>query len=409
MNQPINPVQQVDFAFYVIFGISIVLLFGITLIALFMVYRYHHERHPKPEKLKDNVWLEVVWILLPSLLVMAMFYYGWVGFKALRSVPEGAMQVDVVGRMFDWSFEYPDGKRSNVLYVPVDTPVRLNITSDDVIHSLYIPAFRIKMDAVPGMDTYAWFQPTELGTFDILCSEYCGIQHANMLSTVEVVSRADFEEWLNSSTKAQQDAVALFENYGCTSCHSLDGSRGTGPTLLNLYGKKHVVVTPDGTEKTIVVDKQYLREAIYDPNKLITKGYPAVMPSYEGQVPEEELAIMIGWMTGEIEEKPDGKALMENNGCLSCHSTDGSIIAAPSFKGLWGKDIALKQGETKVSKKFDAKVFENILRHPEIVKEGDWNVMMPVYDSFTPDEIDAMADYLKSLAVDEEQQNNDKQ
>lgn len=409
MDQPINPVQQVDFAFYVIFGISIVLLFGITLVALFMVYRYHHERHPVASKLKDNVWLEIIWVLLPSLLVISMFYYGWIGFKALRSVPDGAMEVQVVGRMFSWSFEYPDGKRSKVLYVPVGTPIRLNITSDDVIHSLYIPAFRIKMDAVPGMETYAWFDPRTLGSYDILCSEYCGIKHANMLSTVEVVSREDFEKWLKSESKAQQTAVVLFENYGCTGCHSLDGSRGSGPSLLNLFGTKQVVVEPDGNEKTIVVDKKYLREAIYEPNKSITKGYPAVMPSYKGEVSEDDLALMIGWMTGEIEKKPDGKVLLEDNGCLSCHSTDGSIIEAPTLKGIWGKRLLLQQGGVSIRKKMDRAVLEQILRNPETVRDGSWKVMMPAYDTLTPDEITAIAEYLKTLTADEDRKKSDKQ
>jgi cytochrome c oxidase subunit 2 len=309
MDQPINPVQQIDFAFYVIFGISIVLLFGITLVALFMVYHYKHERHPVASKLKDNVWLEIIWILLPSLLVISMSYYGWIGFKALRSVPDGAMEVQVVGRMFSWSFEYPDGKRSNIMYVPVGTPIRLKITSDDVIHSLYIPAFRIKMDAVPGMETYAWFDPETLGSYDILCSEYCGVKHANMLSTVEVVSIEDFERWLKSESTAQQTAVAL----------------------------------------------------------------------------------------------------LENNGCLSCHSTDGSIIVAPTLKGLWGKRLLLQQSGVSIRKKLDRAVLEQILRNPETVRDGSWKVMMPAYDSLTPDEITAIAEYLKTLPADEDRKKSDKQ
>jgi len=408
MNQPISPVQHVDFAFYVIFGISITLLFGITFVALFMVYRYHHDRHPKPQKVKDSVWLEALWIILPSLLVVSMFYYGWVGFKALRTVPDEAMQVNVVARMFSWSFEYPGGKRSNTLYVPLNKPVRLNITSVDVIHSLYIPAFRIKMDAVPGMETYAWFKPTELGTFDIMCSEYCGVEHANMLSNVQVLTDNEFEEWLNCTPPFQDEALALFERYGCISCHSLGEDKKRGPSLLTLYRKKVVVITPEGEEKTIVVDKEYLRDAIYNPDKYVPKGMAAGMPSYKDEISEAELSVMLCWMTGELTDKPMGRLLMENNGCLSCHSTDGSMGVAPSFKGLWGEEVELTVNGTKVRKKFDIKVFESILRHPEIVKGGKWQVTMPPYKSLTPDEIDSMARYLESLSVDKETRGENK-
>lgn len=397
MKQPINPVQHVDFAFFFIFGAAVIILLGITVVTLIMVYKYHHKRNPVPSHISYNFWLEAVWIVLPSILVMFMFHYGWVGFKALRTVPANAMEVNVVGRMFSWSFEYDDGTRSSVLYVPVNTPVRLNITSDDVIHSLYIPAFRIKMDAVPGMDTYAWFEAGSLGKYDILCAEYCGVKHANMLSTVEVVSKDDFEKWLKSESQEQVSALELFESYGCRSCHSVDGSRGVGPSLKNLIGVKQVVVTPDGKERTVVIDRKYLREAILNPEKFITKGYPPVMPSYEGQIPDKDLEIMLGWMTGEIETKPDGRKVMEDNGCLSCHSTDGSTLEAPTLKDLWGKRITLEQKGIKNRRKLDRRVLEQILRKPEIVRDGSWSAMMPAYDSLTPKEIDAMADYLKTL------------
>ena len=401
MIQPINPVQQVDRAFYFIFGASIIILLGITVAALVMVYRYHHTRHPVSARISGNMLLEAVWIILPSILVLFMFHYGWVGYKALRTVPENAMEVSVVGRMFSWSFAYEDGKRSNVLYVPVNTPVRLNITSDDVIHSLYIPAFRIKMDAVPGMDSYAWFDADTLGSYDILCAEYCGVQHANMLSTVEVVSQEDFDKWLASESSEQEEAVALFNNYGCTGCHSLDGSRNVGPSLKNLFGKKQIVVDAENKEHEIVVDKQYLREAIYEPEKYVVKGYPAVMPSYKGQVSGKEVERMIGWITGEIAQKPVGRDIVENNGCLSCHSTDGSILVAPSFKGIWNKRITLEQNGIRNRTRLNRAVLEEILHDPSIVREGKWDVMMPDYKSLSAEEIDAIGAYLKSLAGDE--------
>lgn len=401
--QSLDPVAQVDFAFYFILGISIVLLAGITVVALYFVFRYHHTRNPVPEDISNNTAAEIAWTLIPTLIVMAMFYYGWTGFKALRTVPDNAMEVQVTGRMFSWSFEYENGKRSNTLYVPVGTPVKLNMTSVDVLHSFYVPAFRIKMDTVPGMDTYAWFYPKEKGAYDVLCAEYCGMKHANMITTVEVVEPDTFKEWLADRGGGQEKARKLFESYGCTACHSLDGSDGIAPTLKDIYGTLRVVVLPDGTEKEVEANEQYLEHAILYSLEEIVKGYEPVMPNYEGAIKQDDLDAMVGWMSGSIKTIAAGRDLMQQQGCISCHSTDGSIIAGPSFKDIWNRSTTVIRNGNEVEIEANEEYLVKAIREPmdDIVK--GWDPIMPPYDHLSAEEVGQMLDYMKSLSDTEGQ------
>lgn len=192
-----TPVQGVDQAFWYILGISIVLLFGITAVMVFFVIRYRRSIHPEPADIRDNMLLELFWTLIPTLIALSMFYMGWKSYIGLRSVPENAMQVEVTAQMFSWLFSYDNGKETeNELVVPLGKAVKLNLTSVDVIHSFYIPAFRIKVDAVQGMKTYAWFQADSLGEYDIQCTEYCGTDHSAMTAKLRIVPEQDYLQWL---------------------------------------------------------------------------------------------------------------------------------------------------------------------------------------------------------------------
>lgn len=192
-----DPVVGVDRAFWYILAISAVFLTGITLVMVYFVVRYRRSRHPHPEDIRGNWQLEVLWTVIPTIIALSMFAVGWKSYTGLRSVPSGSMEVQVVAQMFSWIFVYDNDKESeNLLVVPEHTPVKLNIESLDVIHSFYLPAFRVKADAVKGLPTYAWFRSGDPGTFDIMCAEYCGIDHANMLAKLKVVPRAEYEAWL---------------------------------------------------------------------------------------------------------------------------------------------------------------------------------------------------------------------
>ncbi len=194
-----TPVQGVDQAFWYILGVSIVLLTGITAVMVYFVIRYRRSRNPVPSDIRDNYMLEIIWTIIPTLIALSMFWVGWKSYVGLREVPEDAIEIEVYAQMFSWVFVYDNDKESeNELVVPLGSSVKLNITSEDVLHSFYVPAFRIKVDAVRGMDTYAWFQADEVGEYDIQCTEYCGTDHYAMIGTLKIVDETEYEEWLET-------------------------------------------------------------------------------------------------------------------------------------------------------------------------------------------------------------------
>jgi cytochrome c oxidase subunit II len=288
--------EAVDPVFMFIFGACLVILIGITVAMVWFVIRYHRSRSPEPtSQVEGSLWLEIIWTALPTLLVLSMFYYGWSGYLTLRGVPPGAMQVTAVGRMWSWSFQYPNGKTSSKMYVPVGKPVQVNIESKDVLHGFYIPAFRIKRDAVPGMKNHVWFVANKPGSYDIFCSQYCGTSHSAMISTVEAISPEKYEDWLKEGTAGAAEAgKALLEKYGCLGCHSLDGSPKVGPTFKGLFGSK-VMVKRDGKSAEVTADEAYLRESILVPSAAIVESFPPIMP-VTADLPEADLKAIVEYL-----------------------------------------------------------------------------------------------------------------
>ena len=288
-NLLITTTQAVDPVFKFIIGVSIVLLLGITATMVAFVIRYRRSRAPEPtSQSSGNIWLEIVWIVLPSILVLAMFYYGWSGYLSLRNVPKGALPVTATARMWSWSFTYANGKTSPKLYVPVGKPVVVELVSKDVLHGFYIPAFRVKHDVVPGMKNHVWFVASKPGSYDLFCSVYCGVGHSAMITTVEAVPPAEFTAWLEKREGKEDESAgkALLEKHGCLGCHSLDGTPKVGPSFKGIFGQKVTVLT-SGTERTITVDEAYLRRSILDPNADVVKGYQPIMPAVPGLTPDE--------------------------------------------------------------------------------------------------------------------------
>ena len=214
--------------------------------------------------------------------------------------PGNALHVNVIGRRWYWSFEYPDTGliNDNELHVPVDKAVKLVLTSEDVIHSLYVPAFRLKRDAVPGRYNKAWFRATEVGEFDLFCAEYCGTSHSDMLATVIVHEPGEFETWLEAASNfldrvsPAEGGKRLTSARGCVTCHSVDGSAGIGPTFQGLFG--HEQLLSDGS--SVVVDEDYIRESILEPQAKIAAGYDAVMPTYQGRLKDREITAIIEYI-----------------------------------------------------------------------------------------------------------------
>lgn len=295
---------SVDDIFFFIVGICVVLLIGVTGAMLYFVVRYSRKRNPDPEDVKDNLLLEIIWTVIPTFLVLVMFWVGWKGFQYMRTAPPDAMLVKVTGRMWTWSFEYENGKQSTVLNVPVRRPIKLAITSADVLHSFFIPAYRVKEDAVPGRETRLWFLPDEVGTYDVFCTEYCGAGHSGMITKVAVMTQKDFYGWYKgeapataAGAKKLPDGSALMREKGCVACHSLDGTAKAGPTLKGVLGRKVIVVTA-GKERAITVDEAYLRRSLLDPQADVVKGFPPIMPSQKDVLKDDEIDAIILHLKG---------------------------------------------------------------------------------------------------------------
>jgi cytochrome c oxidase subunit 2 len=292
---PSNTAGKVEDAFLFIVVCCVILLVIVTVCMVVFLVKYNRERHPRPEHVKESMLLEVTWTVIPTILVIFMFYFGWVDFQYIRNPPKDAMTINVTARQWSWLFEYENGQQSDVLNVPVGKPVRLIMTSADVLHCLFIPAYRIKEDCVPGMKTHLWFTANEVGTYDIFCTEYCGIGHSHMRTKVVAMNPGDFEKWANAKPgKTVVDlGPMILQAKGCLGCHTLDGTSKVGPTFNDLVGRKETVIAM-GQEKSITVDETFIREHILNPGSVLVKGYPPVMP--KTPMSDEELKTIISYM-----------------------------------------------------------------------------------------------------------------
>jgi cytochrome c oxidase subunit 2 len=280
-------------------GVMAVLIF--VLIVFFGArYRKNSPHGRKIDRSKEN-HLEWGWTLATILVFMGMFVAGASSFFRMNLAPPGAYEVTVVGKQWMWKFEHPDGHREiNSLHVPIDKPVLLTMTSQDVIHSLFVPAFRLKQDVVPGRYVYKWFQATKPGTYHLFCTQYCGTMHSDMVGEVIAMNDVDFQQWLKvgvvpialaSATTRVARGFELFKSRGCASCHG-NGATVRAPDLAGLYQSK--VLLTDGA--SVVADDNYLRESILNPRAKIVHGFDAVMPSFSGALNEDEVLDLIHYI-----------------------------------------------------------------------------------------------------------------
>jgi cytochrome c oxidase subunit II len=289
-----NFVDKVDFSFYFIIGISVILLIAVTVVMIMFAIKYSRKRNPKATQIEGDTRLEILWTVIPTILVLAMFYFGWTGYVPLRNVPDDAMKVDVTGRMWSWTFEYENGKKNDRLVVPLGQAVVLNMTSLDVVHSFYVPAFRVKEDVNPGGESYLWFEAQELGSYDIYCAEYCGLRHSYMITKLDVVPQEEFDAWVvegfdpNKEKDPIQEGYEITRSNGCIGCHSTDGSVIVSSSFKGLYGSTRTVVT-DGEERQITIDDAYIKKSILDPGADLVKGIQPVMPPYAGTISNEDI------------------------------------------------------------------------------------------------------------------------
>ncbi len=290
---------DVDWVFNFILGISAFFFVLIVVLMVVFIIRFRRREGRKHDKGPIHSFaLELTWTIIPTIIVLLIFGYGFTTFMNMKIVPDNAYEINVTGQKWKWFFRYPNGHVAEDLHVPVDVPVRLIITSDDVIHSLFVPAFRIKMDAVPGRYTETWFQAKDPGEYFLFCAEYCGTDHSDMTAMVIVHETGGFENWLEDASnflKNMPPAEAgerLYQVRGCNQCHSIDGSGDQGPTFKNLFG--HKVALKDGS--TVVADENYIRQSILEPMADIVAGFEAVMPTYQGKLKSEEITAIIEFL-----------------------------------------------------------------------------------------------------------------
>ncbi len=246
---------------------------------------------------EHNTTLEITWSIIPLLLCVALCVWGFQGFVSLRTPPKGSLEIHATGQKWKWLFDYPHGT-DDVLHVPVDRPVRIVIHSVDVLHSLFIPNFRVKMDAIPGRYTDLWFQATKVGEYPIFCAEYCGTSHSDMLAKVVVHPPGGYENWLIEQKKKMEDiplpelGKLLYQKQGCATCHTLDGSKLIGPTWKGMFGRPSRFT--DGT--SVTADENYIRQSILDPQAKIVESFPPSMPTYQGKLSDRQLSGIVEYI-----------------------------------------------------------------------------------------------------------------
>jgi cytochrome c oxidase subunit 2 len=277
---------------------SLTIVFGVLLTTLILYFAVKYRRRDEdeiPRPVAGSHRLEAVWIVIPFVLAMGIFVWSAQIYYRMYRPPDEAIDVYVVAKQWMWKFQHLDGHREiNELHVPVGRKVKLTMTTEDVIHSFYVPAFRIKMDVVPGKYSTMWFEPTKAGRYHLFCAEYCGTSHSAMIGWIDVMEAPEYQAWLSGGAGEGSLATTgekLFQQFACITCHKSDGT-GRGPSLENVFGKQ--VQLSDG--QRVVADEAYVRESITNPRAKVVAGYQPIMPTFQGQISEEQLLELVAYV-----------------------------------------------------------------------------------------------------------------
>ena len=298
---------DVDALFYFIFWVSVILF--TVVVGLMVVFAIRYRRRGKAgltSGVSHNTPLEITWTVIPIILVMIVFFWGFKTYLKMRVAPKDSIEIKVTGQKWFWTFDYPEGANTtNDLVVPVNKPIKLLMSSTDVIHSFYVPGFRIKMDVLPNRYTVTWFEADRMGTFDLFCTEYCGTGHSQMIGKVRVVSEREYATFLEESggpgegEPLDEYGAKLYKARACNTCHTIDGSRLVGPSFKGIYGEQTVI--SDGSRVT--VDENYIRESILKPQAKVVAGYDPVMPTYQGILKPRDVDALIAFIKSLQEQK----------------------------------------------------------------------------------------------------------
>jgi cytochrome c oxidase subunit 2 len=292
------------YIFLVVLSAFMTLAIFLTIALFGMQYRRRHGR--EAHQIEGSLILEIAWSVIPLGIFVLIFGWGAVIYFHQRTPPRDASEIYVVGKQWMWKIQHLEGQREiNELHVPVDKDIKLIMTSQDVIHSFFVPEFRVKQDVLPGRYTTLWFRATETGTYHLFCAQFCGTQHSGMIGQVVVMSPADYQNWMAGGTIAgslAQSGQTLFQQLGCSTCHRFD-VQGRGPNLIGVFGKP--VQLEDG--RTVIADENYVRESILVPAAKIVSGFKPIMPSFQGQVSEEQLNALVAYVKS-LSPAPAGAA-----------------------------------------------------------------------------------------------------
>jgi cytochrome c oxidase subunit 2 len=284
---------DIDNLFWFITAVDLFFFVLIAGLIAYIVKKYRRKtENDYTPHITHHATLEIVWSVAPLFILLIIFFWGFHGFMQARIAPANAIEIQVSAKKWQWEFEYPDGMRTiNEIHVPVNRPVRLVMNSQDVIHSFFVPTFRVKMDVLPNRYTEIWFEATKTGAHQVFCTEYCGKGHSDMGAKIHVDDDAAYQKWLVEGDEQmktmplQELGQLVYDNRGCNTCHSLDGSSGQGPSWKGIWGQTHQFA--DGS--SAVVDENYVRESILDPQRHVLRGYEPIMPTYKGLLRDREI------------------------------------------------------------------------------------------------------------------------
>ncbi|MGA7157953.1 MAG: cytochrome c oxidase subunit II [Acidobacteriaceae bacterium] len=277
------------------FFLVLMTIVGVALVAtLLLVFsvRYRREKNPVATQIEGSTLLEATWTIIPLAIFLVAFVWGALLYFRIYDPPTNAMNIYIVGKQWMWKAEHPGGQHEiDALHVPTGQPIQLTMISQDVFHSFSVPDFRIKREVIPGRYSTVWFEATQVGTYHLFCTQYCGTQHSGMVGEVTVMTPGDYKKWLEQSNSGQslaQNGERLFASMGCNSCHN-GTAAARGPSLAGVYGSK--LTLTDGRQ--ILVDDAYLRDAILNPSEHVTAGFAPIMPTYQGQISEDGLIDLV--------------------------------------------------------------------------------------------------------------------
>ncbi len=288
--------ENVDALYGFLWALTVLFGVGITLTIFYFAVKYRRRSEDEiPRPVRPAMRLEIAWTVIPFIISMGIFAWGASIYYKMYRTPDEGLDIYVVGKQWMWKFQHLDGQREiNELHIPYGRRVKLTMTTEDVIHSFYVPAFRIKMDVVPGKYSSVWFEPTKPGRYQLFCAEYCGTSHSGMIGWVDVMDSSEYQAWLSGGAgegSLASSGQKLFQDLACNTCHKSDG-QGRGPKLDGLFGSQ--VQLQDGQK--VVADESYVRESILNPKAKIVAGFQAIMPTFQGLVSEEQLLQLIAYV-----------------------------------------------------------------------------------------------------------------